>query len=34
MAAIVLFSVIHVTMVMLVPRTFIPMLTGYSRKPR
>ena len=33
MTAIVLFVVIHVTMVMLVPRTFIPMWTGRSRKP-
>jgi thiosulfate reductase cytochrome b subunit len=34
MAAIVLFVVIHVMMVMLVPRTFIPMWTGRTRKPR
>jgi len=34
MAAIVLFAVIHVVMVMLVPRTFVPMWTGRARKPR
>jgi len=33
MAAIVLFAAIHVTMVLLVPRTFIPMWTGRARKP-
>lgn len=33
MSAIVLFVFIHVVMVMLVPRTFIPMWTGRSRKP-
>jgi thiosulfate reductase cytochrome b subunit len=33
MAAIVLFVVIHVAMVILVPRTFIPMWTGRARKP-
>ncbi len=33
MAALVLFAVIHVVMVMLVPRTFIPMWTGRARKP-
>ena len=32
MAALVLFTVIHVVMVMLVPRTFIPMWTGRARK--
>ena len=31
MAAIVLFVIIHVMMVILVPRTFIPMLTGRAR---
>jgi len=34
MAAIVLFVVIHVLMVMLVPRTFVPMWTGRARRPR
>ncbi len=34
MAAIVLFAVIHVAMVILVPRTFLPMWTGHARKPR
>jgi len=33
MAAIVLFVVIHVVMVLLVPRTFVPMWTGRARKP-
>jgi thiosulfate reductase cytochrome b subunit len=33
MAAIVLFLVIHVTMVLLVPRTFLPMWTGRARNP-
>jgi thiosulfate reductase cytochrome b subunit len=33
MAAIVMFVVIHVVMVMLVPRTFVPMWTGRARKP-
>jgi len=32
MAAIVLFVVVHVLMVLLVPRTFIPMWTGRARK--
>ena len=32
MAAILFFAVIHVVMVMLVPRTFIPMWTGRARK--
>ena len=32
MAAIAVFAVIHVVMVMLVPRTFIPMWTGRARK--
>ena len=32
MAAIVLFVVIHVVMVLLVPRTFVPMWTGRARK--
>jgi thiosulfate reductase cytochrome b subunit len=34
MAAIVLFVVIHVVMVALVPRTFLPMLTGRARIAR
>jgi thiosulfate reductase cytochrome b subunit len=34
MAAIVLFVLIHVMMVMLVPHTFLPMWTGRIRKPR
>lgn len=33
MAAIVLFAVIHVAIVMLVPRTFVPMWSGRARKP-
>jgi thiosulfate reductase cytochrome b subunit len=33
MALVVLFVLVHVAMVALVPRTFLPMLTGYSRKP-
>ena len=32
MAAIVLFVLVHVVMVLLVPRTFLPMLTGRARK--
>ena len=32
MAAIVLFVVVHVVMVLLVPRTFLPMFTGWARK--
>ena len=34
MAAIILFALIHVFMVMAVPRTFIPMWTGRARKSR
>jgi thiosulfate reductase cytochrome b subunit len=34
MAVIVSFTFIHVVMVMMVPRTFIPMWTGRARKPR
>ena len=34
MVLVVLFVVVHVTMVALVPRTFLPMLTGYARQPR
>ena len=34
MAGIVLFALIHVLMVLVVPRTFIPMLTGRARKSR
>jgi len=34
MALIVLFVVVHVVMVLLVPRTFIPMWTGRVRRPR
>lgn len=33
MAALVLFIVIHVVMVAVVPRTFLPMWTGRARKP-
>ena len=33
MAGIAAFAVIHVVMVMLVPRTFIPMWSGRARKP-
>jgi thiosulfate reductase cytochrome b subunit len=32
MAGIVMFALIHVVMVLVVPRTFIPMLTGRARK--
>ena len=32
MALAVLFVLVHVAMVMLVPRTFLPMLTGYTRR--
>lgn len=32
MAAIVLFVLVHVVMVLLIPRTFLPMLTGRARK--
>jgi len=31
MAAVVLFILVHVVMVALVPRTFLPMLTGHAR---
>ena len=34
MSAIVLFVLIHVVMVLLVPRTFLPMLTGYAKRSR
>jgi thiosulfate reductase cytochrome b subunit len=34
MALIALFVVVHVVMVLLVPRTFVPMWTGRVRKPR
>lgn len=34
MSAIVLFVLIHVVMVALVPRTFLPMLTGYAKRSR
>ena len=34
MSAIVLFVLIHVMMVVLVPRTFLPMLTGYAKRSR
>jgi thiosulfate reductase cytochrome b subunit len=33
MAMVVLFVLVHVVMVALVPRTFLPMLTGYARRP-
>ena len=33
MTLVVLFVVVHVAMVLLVPRTFLPMLTGYAHKP-
>jgi len=33
MTLVVLFVVVHVAMVLLVPRTFLPMLTGYANKP-
>lgn len=33
MVLVVLFVLVHVAMVALVPRTFLPMLTGYSGKP-
>ena len=33
MAAIIVFALVHVMMVILVPRTFIPMWTGRARKP-
>ena len=33
MALVVLFVLVHVVMVALVPRTFLPMLTGYARRP-
>lgn len=33
MALVCLFIVVHVLMVVLVPRTFLPMLTGRARKP-
>jgi thiosulfate reductase cytochrome b subunit len=34
MALVVLFVLVHVVMVALVPRTFLPMLTGYARRPQ
>ena len=33
MALVVLFVLVHVAMVALVPRTFLPMLTGYAKRP-
>ncbi len=33
MAVVCLFIVVHVIMVLLVPRTFLPMLSGHARKP-
>ncbi len=33
MALVVLFVLVHVALVALVPRTFLPMLTGYARRP-
>jgi len=33
MTLVVLFVVVHVAMVLLVPRTFLPMLTGFANKP-
>lgn len=33
MALVVLFVLVHVTLVALVPRTFLPMLTGHATKP-
>jgi thiosulfate reductase cytochrome b subunit len=33
MALLVLFVLVHVIMVALVPRTFMPMLTGHATKP-
>ena len=33
MTLVVLFVVVHVAMVLVVPRTFLPMLTGYANKP-
>ena len=33
MTLIVLFVLVHVAMVVLVPRTFLPMLTGYAKNP-
>jgi thiosulfate reductase cytochrome b subunit len=32
MTLVVLFILVHVAMVALVPRTFLPMLTGYARR--
>jgi thiosulfate reductase cytochrome b subunit len=32
MSGLVLFIVVHLTLVILVPRTFLPMLTGRARK--
>ncbi len=34
MTLMVLFIVVHVAMVALVPRTFLPMLTGYAKRPQ
>ncbi len=33
MALVVLFIIVHVVMVALVPRTFLPMLTGHAKRP-
>jgi thiosulfate reductase cytochrome b subunit len=33
MTLVVLFILVHVAMVALVPRTFLPMLTGYAKRP-
>ena len=34
MTLVVLFIIVHVAMVALVPRTFLPMLTGYAKRPQ